>query len=435
LKTQPLPTVDAQILFHEFEPMDSQELEATIVMAATAMGIPEQDCRLLDNSTQADKRFLCGNFHVLVTQSIPFENSSHLTVALNTFSVRSTFPEAADMVGTARHCIGISIRKSLVSADVLPATAHELVVSDGTAFSDSSETRTAMEMVRIIAGLVVEKTRPDAVFWFPSVFLLMPETFLDCCKAGNQNFLYMQPDIYEQEDPDTGEQLVGVIGVGSPWLIGYTIEIKPCALPPDYLVEVLFAFLSFTQKSEKLIADHVFGRDNNERIQVLVQEETEGLPASIELKVVHNPALGIVREEVPVINKHHDDDCKVTDESIGGGENTALNPDDPVDAAILEQLRALKKDASTTGSDIGEAENERAFQELDPPAQPAAKESVPEAPEFSRRPSSPAPPQSKRVSMSELRRIAQQAQASAEDADTPPRRRGLLGKLFGRKSH
>jgi len=444
VKTQPLPTVDVQILCGAFEPVDRLELEAAIVMAALAQGVAERDCKLLDNSTATDKRFLCGNFHVLVTQSIPFEASDRLKAALNTFSVRSTFPDAADIVSATHHCISISIRKSLIPADMLPAAAHEFVLSEDTAFSDASETWSALEMARIISCIVFDKTRPAAVFWGPSLFLLKPDTFAECSRAGNQNYLYMQPSLHGHNDPETGEQLVGVTGLGSPWLIGYSLEIKPCALPPDYLVQTMFAFLAFTQKTEKLIAGDVFGRDENEKVKVLVHEAAEGQPASIELKVVHKPEFGIVQDQVPTIRKHYDDDCKVIDETVIGGEETDLDPDDPVDAAILEHLAALRKKSAGIGSEVSEAQRDRDFTELDPPAPALVKPSAPETaaeketqsepppPEFSKRATRPATPPAKRVSMEELRGLAQKAQADAEASVQSQPKRGFLGKLFGK---
>lgn len=432
LKIHPLPTVDTQVLFRDYQPIDGQEIFDFIVRTAISMGVPANDCNLLKTSTDKDIRVLCGNYHCLVTQTVPLESGKHLEAALEAFSVKTSFPEAADVVRRSSACTQISVQKGLIPHDAVPQGLMD-VAAKMTAFCDTEEARVAMALARAMTRFVVEKRKPDAVFWGPSLFLMKPEMFLELDQDETADLIYLHPHLHGEVDPDTGKQLVGVIGAGAPALIGYALEFRPCALPPDYLVRKMYEFLAFVQTSGRPIRDgEVFGKDETEKIQVLHHLPRNGGAPEIELKVVHNPDLGIVREEVPTIYRHYDADCRQVDQTVTGGEEADLDPNDPVDAAILEQLRALHNKTSGNTHAPGTAQPEPI--QADAPVARPPEEDVPVMPEFSRRQDPPAPPPARRVSMDELRDFAQKAQTSGNDIEAQPPKRGLLGNLFGRKS-
>lgn len=353
LKTHPLPSVDTQVLYRQYQPLNGEEVADIITAAARSVGIAPSSCKMLNTSTDRDIRILCGNYHVLVTQSVPFENSGHLDVALESFSVRRTFANAAEVVAAATAVTQISVMKGVIPTEAVPDQMLRTVGMEQFAFCETGETGNAMAIARIVTEMVVGRTNPDAVFWGPSVFLMQPKTFTDFSGAEDPIYLYLHPHLYSEADPLTGEQLVGVIGSGAPWLIGHSLEFKPCGLPPEYLVQVMYAFVRFTQLSGKLLPEgDVFGRDENEKVRMLIHRNSDDRPDSIELKVVHNPALGINAEPVPTLYKHYDDDCRFVDAHMDGGEETDLDPDDAVDAAILERLRALDKAPETSGAPL-----------------------------------------------------------------------------------
>lgn len=412
------------------------------------MGVPEDDCNLLITSTDQDIRVLCGDYHCLVTQTAPLEDKSHLEAVQETVSTKTAFPDAPQRVQEATAQIQISVQKGVLPQEAIPPDLME-AAAELTAFCDTEEAQAAMALVRAITRFVLERRPATAVFWQTSRFLMKPELFLDLDSDETAGLIYLHAHFYGERDPATGQQLVGVTGSGSQALIGYAVTIRPCALPPDYLFSKIVDFVAFTLESGQIIRDtDVFGQDEAEKIQVLHHLPRRGGAPEIELKVVHNPEYGIVREEVPTIYKHYDADYRVTKETVAGIDEQALDPNDPVDAAILEQLKA--RTGSVRKRETTEEENEQAFRDLDPPLAPSvtAEEPEPEqeqepetapaeeqaAPAFSRRAVPPTPPPAKRVSMEELRSLAQKAQASAESAEASRPKRGLLGKLFGRKS-
>lgn len=435
LQIHPVPSVDAQVLYQAYHPIIGRKIFDFIVQTAESFGLPAEDCRLLDTSTETDIRVLCGKYHCLVTQSVALEDKQHLETALEAHSVRSSFPEAADLIQSATDYTQISVQKGVHPNGTV---SRELTDADDaglTAFCDTEEAGVAMAFARAITRYVVSKRRASVVFWGTSLFLMKPETFLELDRDETADLIYLHPHLYGETVPETGQQLFGVFGAGAHALIGHALEIRPCAVPPNYLVQKLYEFLLLIRRSGRIPRDgEVFGKDENEKIQVLHHMASDGGPPEIELKILHNPALGIVREEGPTDFRHDEADFSRIDQGIGASEDRELNPNDPIDAAILEQLRSSNKKAPESIPAVNEEdESDQAFSDLDPQTAPMPEVSEPEQPEFSRRSSPPPLQPSKRVSMEELRSFAQQAQASEEDTEERSPKRGLLGKLFGKK--
>jgi hypothetical protein len=109
MKIFPTPSIDAQVLMERYEPLSGNAVLEMIVRAAVAAGLPAEECKLLKTSTEKDIRVLCGNYHILVTQTVPFEASAQLETALNSFSVKSSFPEAAENIEATTAYTQISV--------------------------------------------------------------------------------------------------------------------------------------------------------------------------------------------------------------------------------------------------------------------------------------------------------------------------------------
>ncbi|WP_428687445.1 hypothetical protein [Roseibium sp.] len=430
MKTHPLPSVDSQVLYRNFQPLPGETIFDFIAEAAGSVGFHRKDCALLKTSTDLDIRVLAGNFHILVTQTVPFENAAHLKPALETFTVRAGFPEAPGIVRETRACTQISVRKGVLPHQAMPKDLLAAVGPELTTFCDSRETQVAMTLARKITELVTRRSDAGAVFWGPSVYFLKPDTFLAYASSGSPLDLYLHPIIHGQADPDTGEPRIGVMGCGAPWLIGNNVEYKPCALPPEYLVETLCAFVAFSQKRDALFSHgDVFGRDENEKIRLIYHPNEEDGVDTIELKVVHNPAFGILREQVPTIQKHYSSEGELTEERIHGAEEVELNPDDPVDAAILERLAAQSALAAASAPYSHPTDNVSSA-----PAEIGLQAPETQAVRAPQRNFEGTPVQKPRLSMNELRKIAQQPMEPLEEPAAGNQKKGFLGRLFGTKT-
>jgi hypothetical protein len=457
VKTHPLPSVDSLVLYKRYQPLDGEELKAVIVAVAEKAGVPQSACQLLNTSDEIDKRYLCGKFHILVTQSEPFQHSPLTDVALETYYARTAFPEAVELISDIAACTQISVRKSVIPTDALPENLKTFSGAENIAFCELEEALQAMEIARLITAIIVERSQPDAVLWVPSRFLLKPDAFSALARASNYDDLYLLPNPVGQQDPETGERLFGMEGIGAEWLTGCRVKVLPCSLPPEYLAEIIVAFAKVTRKSGHMIEDgDVFGRDENEKIQVIYHDEDDDGLNTIELKVVHNPNYGIVREYVPAMYAYKDGESKETGHPTMSGGDAGLDPNDPVDAAILERLQEMTEE--TPASEAAEVRDEETLEremlELDSPEQsaipaytetsqtapssaaPHIDESLttasfqPEDTEAARKPSAP----SKRMSVAELREFAKQAQVSNDPSGKEGKAQGILAKLFKRKA-
>ncbi|OJJ09393.1 hypothetical protein BKI51_23445 [Alphaproteobacteria bacterium AO1-B] len=435
MKIFPTPSIDAQVLMERYEPLSGNAVLEMIVRAAVAAGLPAEECKLLKTSTEKDIRVLCGNYHILVTQTVPFEASAQLETALNSFSVKSSFPEAADIIEATTAYTQISVYKGLIPVDAFPEGALQEIGESVANFTDSSESQMAMAIVKSVTASIANASSPTAIFWMPSLFLMTPDTFKLVADEDTPLLLYVHPHLYGETSPLTGEQLIGVIGSGAPSIIGYSVEFTPSKLPTGYLIERLYSFIGFTLKRGKVFpSGDVFGSDENEKIQVFHHPLQDGGAPRIELKVVHNPALGVERDPVPTAYKEYDTEGALTGERIDGAEEVVLDPDDPIDAAILQQLNRQK---------TGETSAATSAQRVKPTRRsPAA--SSPEASQPGTQPRGPgvvsdetsggaseAGPR-KRSSMDELRQIAIAAQ-QANASDQPSKGGGFLGRFLKRK--
>jgi hypothetical protein len=439
MKIFPTPSIDAQVLMERYEPLSGNAVLEMIVRAAVAAGLPAEECKLLKTSTEKDIRVLCGNYHILVTQTVPFEASSQLETALNSFSVKSSFPEAAENIEATTAYTQISVHKGLIPIEAFPEGALQEIGESVATFTDSSESQMAMAIVKSVTASVANASSPTAIFWMPSLFLMTPDTFKLVADEDTPLLLYVHPHLYGEKSPLTGEQLIGVIGSGAPSIIGYSVEFAPSKLPTGYLIERLYSFIGFTLKRGKAFpSGDVFGSDENEKIQVFHHPPQDGGAPRIELKVAHNPALGVERDPVPTIYKEYDTEGALTGERIDGAQEVVLDPDDPIDAAILQQLNRQKTGETSATTSENHAKPIRRRPVASPPdaTQPDIQSRRPRmvSDETAGQPASEtseAGPR-KRSSMDELRQIAIAAQQS-NASDHPSKSGGFLGRFLKRK--
>ena len=114
-----------------------------------------------------------------------------------------------------------------------------------------------------------------------------------------------------------------------------------------------------------------------------------------------------------------------------------------MDAAILNRLAELNKsnqaeeDTAPSEDTPVLVEDEPAAIEEVPPAEPfMAAATTPEAPDIVEAEQRPrrVKPQPKRMSMTELRNFAKEAQVAQKDRDADSKKRGFIGKMFNGKA-
>lgn len=453
LKIHPLASVDSQLLYRSFQPLDGNSVFEAIIDAAKSIGLA-MDGERLETTTEHDLSVRIGDLLVSVTQSIPFSEDDYLQVALDTFSFENSLNGIPSVDEAVTACTHVSVQKDTPSTERTEASVSNLTDLDLATFSDSGEALRAMELAKSLALLLSEKSEPDAIFWGPSTFLLDPGKFKQLAASRNPLLLYLHCHVYTKEDSATDQKLVGVIASGAQWLIGRSVEFKPASLPAEYLVEKVYDFVAYSLKNEKT-ADNgdVFGKDDSEKVAILAHQSDGHGPDKIELKVVHNPEFGISREIAHETDHPQDFDRELTGAPRSNEEDPELNPNDPVDAAILERLAEINAEepeiarepanetrvVSSPGVSIPATSPEpeapvATVQDEETPEQEAVTEPTQGLPVEEQRPVRKARPAAQRMSMAELRDFAKEAQVPQPDRDVSHKKRGFIGKIFSKKS-
>ena len=144
-----------------------------------------------------------------------------------------------------------------------------------------------MRLTKVIVTRLLEETDAVSVFWGPSTFLLEPETFKRLAAAKEELLLYLHCHLFSEDDPKTGQTMTGVVAAGAQWLLGRYVEIKPCPLPPEYLVEKVYDFVRTALKSDSIGSDGLsFGRNDDEEIKVKLEPSEGYAPGRVLLQVV-----------------------------------------------------------------------------------------------------------------------------------------------------
>jgi len=403
---------------------------------------------------------------VSVVQSIPFAEDDYLQVALDTFSLENFIKGDQRIDDAVTACTHVSVQPLADSNVTALAGSDALGAGDQAVFEDTSSALRAMRLTKVIVTRLLEETDAVSVFWGPSTFLLEPETFKRLAAAKEELLLNLHCHLFSEDDPKTGQTMTGVVAAGAQWLLGRYVEIKPCPLPPEYLVEKVYDFVRTALKSDSIGSDGLsFGRNDDEEIKVKLEPSEGYAPGRVLLQVIQEDDAQTAEEgdtepaaefDVPQTEATHTelpDSLSPSPEPFrpptGGDfrdfddEDRELDPDDPVDAAILNRLAELNKsdkaEEDTAPSDVTPVlvEDEPAAVEEAPPAEPVmAAVTTPEAPEIVEAEQRPrrVKPQPKRMSMTELRNFAKEAQVAQKDRDADSKKQGFIGKMFNGKA-
>ncbi|MEM8701271.1 MAG: hypothetical protein AAGF82_05545 [Pseudomonadota bacterium] len=488
MKIHPLSSVDSQILHREFQPLDGDRILHLIAEAAELAGLNAGDCVQQETGSPHDVSMHVADLKVAVVQTIPFAEDDYLQVALDTFSLENFIKGDQRIDDAVTACTHVSIQPLSDSNVTALQGTETLGPGDRTVFEDTASALRAMTFAKAIVTRLLEETASVSVFWGPSTFLLEPDTFRRLASAKEELLLYLHCHLFSEDDPKTGQRLTGVVAAGAQWLVGRYVEIKPCPLPPKYLVEKVYDFIRTALKSDSIGGDGLrFGRNDDEEIKVVLEPAEGYAPGRILLQVVQEDDAPAADESVTQVQDEGDTepdaepDGSVSESThtvlpaslsptpepfhppTGGDfrdfddEDRELDPDDPVDAAILQRLAELNE-TTPAGEDTApvdvpatpvEDESVAVAVADDAPVEPvpeplpelvpelvpaaAGEKEAPETVEAEQRPRRHKP-QPKRMSMAELRHFAQEAQVAQKDRDVPSKKRGLIGKMFNGKT-
>ncbi|WP_298814862.1 hypothetical protein [uncultured Roseibium sp.] len=416
MKTHPLRSVDCQLLYETYAPLDSDAVQTLIRKTIGHFGLDPVACRLMVTSTEADIYMLFGDMQIMVTQSLPLTQKTHLTGSTSDLMTQNVFSDAPEVIEQCHAVTSISVRKFGMGGVDLPENIAKVMGPDFEAFCDSKKTRFAMDLTKMLAAQIGLKTPCKGVFWGPNSYLLPVKTFCNFATDDNPTTLFIRSHFYSPIQSVSDKRAIGVAAAGSEYLIGYQLQFDPCTLPPEYMVSNLLAFVGFCYQREEVFPDgDVFGMTADEKIRITYEKTDEDFPDRIVLCVQSSAELGISGGDRPTIQNQYDESGEIQSSKISDVDVSDLDPDDPVDAAILQRLYEVKKSSPQNPDSASASEPEQkhhdktAVQSSD---ETAWRDDVRET-GLTGTPRKREPPSS-RPSMSELREFARQAQVAGE---------------------
>lgn len=455
LKIHTLASIDCQILYRQFRPLSDETLQDAVISAARAAGMDADDCEVLVAPAKHDISMRCGLYQISVTQSVPFADDDYLQVALDTFSLESAISGPPRVDESISACTHISVQKVAPASGTEPESGVFDAGEAKSGFNASEEAMHAMSLAKTIALLIVDETEAESVFWGPSTFLLSSADFKRLATSGDPLLLYVHCHIYPDFDKVSGREQKGVVASGTQWLIGYNVSFQPSERPAEYLVEKLYDFVRITLNSDERPENNaVFEKDDGEKTKVSIHAADGPGPDRIELSVMETPDIAAHVDRPADLRNWLTPDLKDMGFDAREDEDKELDPEDPVDAAILERLAELNAEQSAPEPEeqapvefvevpvgiVPEPKSETleetdlsdtALQETEAeiPAETVAAPAAEPAnrPRAHRRPS-------QKMSMAELRDFAREAQVAPQNRDVDTKKRGLIGKMFNKKS-
>ncbi|MET1414988.1 hypothetical protein ABVF61_22130 [Roseibium sp. HPY-6] len=455
MKIHTLASIDCQILCRQFGPLSDETLKDAVISAARASGLDANDCEVLDAPAMHDISMRCGLYQVSVTQSVPFAEDDYLQVALDTFSLESAISGHPRVDETISACTHISVQKIAPASGAAPHSGVNDIGEAGSGFDTSEEAMQAMAFTKSVALLLVDETEAESIFWGPSTFLLSSTDFKRLATSGDPLLLYLHCHVYPEFDKVSGREQTGVVASGAQWLIGYNVAFQPSWRPAEYLVEKLYDFVRLTLKSgSKPENGIVLEKDNGDKTKISIHAAGGSGPDRVELSVMETPDVAAHVDRPAELRDWLRPDQKHMGFDSHEDEDKDLDPDDPVDAAILARLAELNAENTAPATEepapvefievpvgiIPEAKSETVPETESSSPALQASEDVTSAETVSAPATEPAGssrPQrrpSQKMSMAELRDFAREAQVAPQNRDVDTKKRGLIGKMFNKKS-
>lgn len=348
---------------NEFAPAD--RVRQMILNVAAEHGIAPGECHLLPPSTDQNTYMFCGGFRVLITQSEPLTGRAALERAIDNYPVRKLFPQAERAVAQARMVTTLSIGRGLIPASLVPDHMKEAVSPQTQMIDTLADSQMAMSFLAALVVRFLKLRYATAVNWQQNGYLLPPDVFTSFAQAEDKLSLYIRPHAYvpPQDLPDE-DKYVGVLGAGSQYLTGYLIHFVPSTAPLEFMLERLLQFVSLCDLRQAVIPDgDTFGIDPSERIRIHHEKTSPDEPDRINLKLEMSAAFGIIGPKTPMVNLQYGLDGSVVEQTISGVDKDGLDPNDPVDAAILARLAELKA-AETSPAPVSPGSARNATAEL-----------------------------------------------------------------------
>ncbi len=338
MKIASLRSVECALLHDQFSPMDGGDLLDIVNRAVQKSGLAPQVSRIPTSSEHV--HVIAGNYHVLVSQNRNPLGQEGFAGCLPLPITNMMMPDAAARVSRHRANTFVTVGKGALPGAQSSAFFNE-VMGDAYSFTDWRDAERAMKLCYAIARSIMKNGKVSCVHWCPSDHLVSPEFFAEVESGPSMTPLYVRPYLYSSVGHLRSGEPIGMVGNGAQYLIGRPVVFNQAKVDLDWMLTRVSNFVDMCHLRGSVIPDgDSLGSDADEMIVVRHIAPTNDQPlGSYELTAQRVAKFGIdgaqARPQRQVMYDPRKD--PVT------GESRELDPNDPIDRAIMERLRERER--------------------------------------------------------------------------------------------
>ncbi len=334
MKIAPLKTVECALLHDQYSPIDGADLFDIVNKAVQKSGIAPLVSRIPTSGEHV--HVIAGNYHVLVSQNRTALSKEGFAGCLPLPITNMMMPDAAARVSRHRANTFVTVGKGSLPGAQSNAFLNQ-VMGDQFSFTEWSDAERAMRLCHAISRAVMKAGKVSCVHWCPSDHLVSPEFFAEVERGPSMTPLYVRPYLFSSVGHLRSGVPIGMVGNGAQYLIGRPVIFNQAPVDLDWMILRVSNFVDMCHLRGSVIPDgDSMGADASEVITVRHIAPTRDQPlGSYELTAERVAKFGIdgpqVREQRQVMYDPRKD--PVT------GQSRELDPNDPIDRAIMARLK------------------------------------------------------------------------------------------------
>lgn len=227
----------------------------------------------------------------------------------------------------------------------------------------NQEFETKLALCHALAGYIINKRRPDAIYWYQSKQFIYPDHYDFFKNDAFPLSLFVKPIYITQENSDQAARINGVRTYGAAHLVGREIIFYPAAVPRDWISQRIHTLIQNIRKYGRFYAHtDSFGLNSAESIRILHgKPDIEGHEEVIELAVDYceeyrigefqqaNHLIEAVTSAFSYRNTElNSDEMSATSDRKSDDTFAQLDPLNPIDSEILRRLKQKRQMDSAT---------------------------------------------------------------------------------------
>ena len=348
----PIPNaVQTALLFDDNMPIDLHDFAERFQSEQAAQGV---HFRLVEATPEHTFIRLFGTNDLMITVEQMFEPLSlqPFQGVLDSAYMKIVSPTAADKLESHKSAVLIDVSHgAMPDEENINATLDEVELNKPGQSPDEFLLR--LETLKALTRTYGERREPSLVHWTQSNQLLNFQTFVTLGGEVMPSLLNIHPQLYSDKTDAQG-QWIGFTTFGAAHFLGREITFKSAPIAWGNLYQYVLVFLKFCSSKEGYIVPHGDCFSDGEGLSIAVRHipgGSDGGEAIYELTLLQSAKFGY--ECPPDLLPSLGDD--------GDNPFPDLNPEDPVDRAILQRLAergdtVVQKRVAIAEDDDGEPE-------------------------------------------------------------------------------